>query len=234
MRNFFWALLFNATLGIVLSVVALVTNINISFLSILIFYGLILKGIWSLNKSETHFRTVIVLSVIIMTGALVQFLGSLINNVFLNSVVAWFAMISGICGIFAEYNLIKGIQSYKPVLNQPKEPDQMMKYWKIAMFASLVAVVVVIISMVAFIIVLAISYGADQMPQITTEAEVLALIMLVVKANGVFSVVLLIAFIAAYMTVITSRILMIVSMNTISKDHRQVLANPIQTEAVIQ
>mgnify|MGYP003611549961 CR=1 FL=1 len=234
MRTFFWALLFNATLGIILSMIALLTELNISFLSTLIFYGLILKGIWSLNKSETHFRTVIVLSVIIMVGALIQFLGGFINNVYLNSVVAWFAMISSISGIFAEYNLIKGIQSYKPVLSQPKETDKMMKYWKIAMVASLVAVVLVFISLIAFVIVLVISYGSESMPNITTEAEALDLIMQVVRANGVFSVVLLIGFIAAYMTVITCRILMIVSMNTISKDHRQFLANPVQTEPVIQ
>lgn len=225
MKYFFWAMLVNATLGVILAFVSINSDFDFSLLSTLMFYGLILKGIYSLNKSETHFRTVLVLSVIILVGAVIQSVTGFINNTFTNLVIAWFAMVAGIGGIFAEYNLIKGIQSYKPVLNQPKEADRLLRYWKIIMFSSVAAMFTLIVGGFAFGIVLAMTYGSEQMPVVMEQAEALELIMEVAKANGVFFIIILVIFLIALLISFTCRILMIVSMNTISKDHQHVLAN---------
>ncbi len=224
MKFFFWAMLSNALLALILAIPTYFTGFSFSLLSALIFYGLILKGIFTLDKTETHFRTVMVLSVIMIAGSIIQILGSFINNDLINALVGWFAMVSSVGGIFAEYNLIKGIQSYKPVLNQPNQADKLMKFWKITLISGLVLVFIIVVAMVSFYIVIIMTYGFEQAAVILEQNVWGDLIMEAARANGVFTVILLVLALSTALVNITSRILMIVTMYSVSKDHRQVLS----------
>lgn len=221
MKYFFWAMLSNMILGGILAVLSFNSEFSYTILSTIVFYGLVLKGIFSLDKTETHFRTVMVLSVIILAGAVFEFIGAFVSNDFINSIVAWFAMVTSVSAIFAEYNLIKGIRSFKPVLSQPKQTDKLLLYWKISMISVLVLVLTLIVAIIAFVIVIIMTYGLEQTQTAIDQYMVMEALLEAARANGVLSVVLLVIGMSAMLVNITARILMIVCMYGISKDHKQ-------------
>jgi hypothetical protein len=232
MKYFFWAMLSNMILGGILAVLSLNSEFSYTILSTMVFYGLVLKGIFNLNKTETHFRTVMVLAVIILAGAIFEFIGAFISNNFINSIVAWFAMVTSVSAIFAEYNLIKGIQSFKPVLSQPKQADKLLLYWKITMISVLVLVVTLVIAIIAFVVVIIMTYGLEQTQTVIDQYFVMEMMLEAARANGVLSVVLLVIGSSAALVNITARILMIVSMYAVSKDHKQGLNEQFLIPAV--
>jgi hypothetical protein len=232
MKYFFWAMLSNMILGGILAVLSFNSEFSFTILSTMVFYGLVLKGIFSLDKTETHFRTVMVLTAFILVGAIFEFIGAFISNDFINSIVAWFAMVTSVSAIFAEYNLIKGIQSYKPVLSQPKQADKLLLYWKMTMISVLVLIVTLIIAIIAFAVVIIMTYGLEQTQPVIDQYFVMEMMLEAARANGVLSVVLLVIGMSAMLVNITARILMIVSMYAVYKDHKQGLSEQILIPAV--
>jgi hypothetical protein len=224
MTYIFWAFI----LSILTSPVSLLTDsylqMDLSFLISIAVFGLILKGLSTLNKTQRNFQNVKIFTILLLGISIVSGVVVLVKDSNVSGGVGFVMMGSGIISILNEYHLIKGIQSYAPVLTVPQETVRLLKYWKINLISSIVMGFTVVITgiVIGFSYALSVGNSTDVIDLNTFISDPQALLDSL-KPNAPILIVLLVILAGTIMVGLTSRILWLVTLNKLRKDHQQVL-----------
>jgi hypothetical protein len=159
------------------------------------------------------------LGISIVTGVVV-----LVKDSNVSGGIGFVMMGSGIIAILNEYHLIKGIQSYAPILTGPQETVRLLKYWKVNLISSAVMMFTAIIGgvVIGFSYALSVGTTEDTIDLNTFISDPQALLDSL-KPNAPILIVLLVILAGTIMVGFTSRILWLVTLNKLQKDHQQVL-----------
>jgi hypothetical protein len=224
MTYIFWAFI----LSILTSPVSLLTDsylqMDLSFLISIAVFGLLLKGLSTLNKTQRNFQNVKIFTILLLGISIVSGVVVLVKDSNVSGGVGFVMMGSGIISILNEYHLIKGIQSYAPVLTVPQETVRLLKYWKINLISSIVMGFTVVITgiVIGFSYALSVGNSTDVIDLNTFVSDPQALLD-TLKPNAPILIVLLVILAGTIMVGFTSRILWLVTLNKLRKDHQQVL-----------
>jgi len=232
MTYIYWAFI----LGILVNPISWITDTylkyDLSFIVTLGVLALILKGLSTLDKNQKHFQTAKIFSMILVGVALVNGLMIFVESTSLSGGALMIVMGSGIIAILNEYQIIKGIQSYAPVLTNPKETVNLLKYWKINLISSIVLVVSVIISAFAIGFSYAFAIGVNTEVDVNLMFEDPEFLLETLRPMASIFIVLLVIVAATIMVTMITRILWYVTMYHIQKDHQQVLKTQALTSVV--
>jgi len=224
MNYIFWAFLVNIVTGLVSLFLPRIFGLDVSFIFSLVVFGLILKGISVLNQNQRNLMLAKTLAIILMAAACVNGLVSNLGSSSIDGSVILLLSSSGILSIILEYQLIKGYQSYATVLKDGQAPYRLLKYWKTNLVSSIIFGVA--LGITSFVVVFALMSFMD--PSLIIEPTDLLLYDLQVyvealSPNAPVLIFLLVVLVISLLIMVIARILWLVALYTIQKDHQQAL-----------
>lgn len=221
MKTIFWGILVSILVTPLSLVSDSILKVDLSFIINIIGYGLILKGLSSLNRTQRNLQNVKTFTIILLSVAVVNGVLSLVKDSSVTGGMMVLMMASGVLSLLNEYHLIKGYQSYSPLLTNPNETVYLLKVWKNNLIASVVLIITLFISAFAVGLSFAFTFGTGSEHSVESLLSDPEILLHTLRPSAPIFVILLVILTGAIFIAITTRILWLVSLYQIQKDHQQ-------------
>lgn len=181
-------------------------------------YALVMQGMQAVDKENTYFKRALPLIYALMALNGVTFIMDVANTDVLGGIIG---IATGVVGLIAVYNVLKGIQVYRDELQTPNLTTKMYKRWRLSVILFVVGFVSVIIAVIALITAIPFAAFTELFVEFqanpTSESLAYELGQMVAPIAGLF-VGLMMVFLIVVVTAMVFYIMFLVSLYNVQKE----------------
>ncbi len=181
-------------------------------------YALVMQGMQAIDKENTYFKRALPLVYALMALNGVTFLLDVVN---IEEFSFFIGIATGIVGLIAVYNVLKGIQVYKDELQTPNLTTKMYKRWRLSVILFVVGVIAVITAMISLFTTVSYTVLIELFTQLmanpTNEAIGFEIGQLVAPIIGLFYGLIMV-FMISIVTAMVFYIMFLVSLYNVQKE----------------